>query len=29
MKKLWMAVLLSCLLTPVYADNRDQQNLDQ
>ena len=28
MKKIWMAVLLSCLLTPAYADNRDQQNLD-
>ena len=29
MKKIWMAVLLSCLLAPAYADNRDQQNLDQ
>ena len=29
MKKIWMAVLLSCLLTPAYADNPNQQNLDQ
>ena len=25
MKKIWMAALLSCLLTPAYADNRNQQ----
>ena len=29
MKKIWMAALLSCLLTPAYADNRNQQNLDR
>ena len=28
MKRIWMTVLLSCLLAPAYADNRDQQNLD-
>ena len=28
MKKIWMAALLICLLTPAYADNRNQQNLD-
>lgn len=29
MKKIWMAALLSCLLTPAYADNRNQQNFDR